>query len=167
MKLIKLFILILLLSFPSFSTENYGEVQYEKGFYYVVIKNAKFDAVNGVLQNQIKEHRWGIIHTMNVDKTINSPIPHKTYLLCRADYLDKGIKFNKDIVSVIIPCRISIYQEKNDIKILVEDVGAYNSIFAIEDPKFKGFLNQVSEEMKSILQKTADNFSKKQNFPGM
>ncbi|MEJ5172995.1 MAG: DUF302 domain-containing protein [Hydrogenothermaceae bacterium] len=147
--------------------QNYGEVTFEKGYYYVVIKNANFDAVNNVLQNEIKNHKWGVIHTMNVDKTTNSPVPHKTYLLCRSDYLSQGIKFNKDIVSVIIPCRISIYQDKNDIKILVEDVGAYTQIFGIEDPKFKGFLNQVSDEMRSILQKTADQFGKKQNFPSM
>ncbi|MCX7759611.1 MAG: DUF302 domain-containing protein [Hydrogenothermaceae bacterium] len=167
MKLLKFIFGILFFALGFASAENFGEVTFEKGYYYVIIKDAKFDAVNNVLQSEIKNHKWGVIHTMNVDKTINSPIPHKTYLLCRSDYLSQGIRFNKDIVSVIIPCRISIYQDKNDVKILVEDVGAYTQIFGINDPKFKGFLNQVSDEMKSILQKTADHFGKKQNFPSM
>lgn len=159
-----LFVLFIL---STAKAEKYGEVTFEKGYYFVVIKNAKFEAVDNVLQNEIKNHRWGIIHTMNVDKTINSPTPHKTYLLCRSDYLEQGIKFNRDIVSVIIPCRISIYQDKNDIKILVEDVSTYNQIFGINDSKFRNFLNQVGDEMRSILQKTANEFGKKQNFPNM
>lgn len=147
--------------------DQHGQVTFEKGYYFVIIKNANFDAVDNVLKNEIKNHKWGIVHTINVDKTINSPVSHKTYLLCRSDYLGQGIKFNRDIISVIIPCRISIYQDRNDVKILVEDTSAYNQIFEIKDDKFKAFLNQVTEEMKSILQKTADQFGRKQNFPNM
>lgn len=168
MKTLKIVILVfVLIIYGNVKAEKHGEVTFEKGYYYVVIKNAKFESVDNVLQNEIKNHKWGIIHTMNVDKTVNSPSPHKTYLLCRSDYLEQGIKFNKEIVSVIIPCRISIYQDRNDIKILVEDVSAYNQIFGINDTKFKTFLNQVAEEMKSILQKTANEFGRKQNFPNM
>lgn len=144
-----------------------AEVQFEKGYYYVIIKNANFDKVNDVLKSEIQNHKWGIIHTMNVDKTIKSQIPHKTYLLCRADYLTEGIKFDKEVISVLIPCRISIYQDKNGVKIVVEDVEAAASTFGIEDKRFKAFLKQVTEEMKSILQKTADNFEKRQNMPSM
>jgi uncharacterized protein (DUF302 family) len=67
----------------------------------------------------------------------------------------------------LIPCRISIYQDKNSIKILVEDVEASSSNFGVEDKRFKAFLRQVTEEMKSILQKTADHFEKRQNNPSM
>ncbi|MDM7273620.1 DUF302 domain-containing protein [Sulfurihydrogenibium azorense] len=144
-----------------------AEVQFEKGYYYVVIKNGNFDKVNEVLKSEIENHKWGVIHTMNVDKTVKSNTPHKTYLLCRADYLTEGLKFNKDIISVLIPCRISIYQDKNSIKILVEDVEASSSNFGVEDKRFKAFLRQVTEEMKSILQKTADHFEKRQNNPSM
>lgn len=78
-----------------------AEVQFEKGYYYVVIKNGNFDKVNEVLKSEIENHKWGVIHTMNVDKTVKSNTPHKTYLLCRADYLTEGLKFNKDIISVL------------------------------------------------------------------
>lgn len=166
MRALKMFIFLVLLIGVS-RADQHGQVTFEKGYYFVIIKNANFEAVDNVLQNEIKNHGWGIIHTMNVDKTVNSPVPHKTYLLCRSDYLEQGVKFNKDVVSVIIPCRISIYQDKNNIKILVEDVSAYNQIFKITDSKFKSFLGQVAEEMKSILQKTANQFDKKQNFPNM
>jgi len=87
-----------------------GEVNFEKGYYYVVIKKGDFDKVNAVLQQEIQNHKWGIIHTLNVDKTIKSNTPHKTCLLCRTDYLTEGIN-NKDVISVLIPCRISIYQD--------------------------------------------------------
>lgn len=162
-----IFLLLIMFTYGTSKADRHGEVTFEKGYYYVIVKNAKFEAVDNVLQNEIKNHKWGIIHTMNVDKTINSTIPHKTYLLCRSDYLEQGVRYNKDIVSVIIPCRISIYQDKNDVKILVEDLSSYNQIFGINDQKFKAFLNQVGEEMKSILQKTANEFGRKQNFPNM
>lgn len=168
MKTLRLFLLMFtFLIFEGAKAERHGEVNFEKGYYYVIIKSASFESVDNVLQNEIKNHKWGIIHTINVDKTVNSPIAHKTYLLCRSDYLEQGVKFNKDVVSVIIPCRISIYQDKNDVKILVEDVSAYNQIFGISDKRFRSFLNQVGEEMKSILQKTANEFGRKQNFPNM
>lgn len=143
------------------------EVQFERGYYYVLIKGANFDRVNEVLKTEIENHKWGIIHTMNVDKTVKSQTPHKTHLLCRADYLTEGLKFDKEIISVLIPCRISIYQDKNNIKIVVEDVEAAASTFGVDDKKFKTFLKQVTEEMKSILQKTADHFEKRQNMPSM
>lgn len=168
MKTLRRFFILLFFTFVGLSSaQDYGNVQFEKGYYYVVIKNAKFDAVNSILQGEIKSHKWGVIHTINVDKSTNSPVPHKTYLLCRSDYLERGIRFNKNVISVVIPCRISIYQDGNNVKILVEDVEGYNNMFGIEDTMFKSFLAQVSEEMKSILQKTADRFHKKQNFPNM
>ena len=161
--LLSLFYSLLLTIYSTFA----AEVQFEKGYYYVIIKNGDFDRINETLKSEIENHKWGIIHTMNVDKTVKSQTPHKTYLLCRGDYLTEGLKYNKDIVSVLIPCRISIYQDKNNIKIVVEDVEAASSHFGIEDKKFKAFLRQVTEEMKSILQKTADHFEKRQNMPSM
>ena len=163
----KKFLLFLVLPLFILKFSFAGNVEYEKGYYYVVIKNGNFERVNAVLQQEIQNHKWGIIHTMNVDKTIKSNIPHKTYLLCRADYLSEGIQFNKEVISVLIPCRISIYQDKNDIKILVEDVEAASKTFGVEDQKFKVFLRQVTDEMKSILQKTADRFEKKSLIPQM
>jgi uncharacterized protein (DUF302 family) len=160
-------LLILVLPLLMLKLSFGGEVNFEKGYYYIVIKNGNFDKVNAVLQQEIQNHKWGIIHTMNVDKTIKSNTPHKTYLLCHADYLTEGIKFNKDVISVLIPCRISIYQDKNDVKILVEDVEAASTNFGIEDKKFKAFLRQVADEMKSILQKTSDHFEKKSLTPQM
>jgi uncharacterized protein (DUF302 family) len=153
--------------FLSISSLKAAEVQFEKGYYYVIIKNANFDKVNETLKSEIENQKWGIIHTMNVDKTVKSQIPHKTYLLCRSDYLTEGLKFDKNVISVLIPCRISIYQEKNNIKIVVEDVEATASNFGVEDKRFKAFLKQVTEEMKTILQKTADHFEKRQNIPQM
>ncbi len=160
--LFALFIPLLLLNFAIS-----GEVTFEKGYYQVVIKNGNFDRVNAVLQQEIQNHKWGIIHTMNVDKTIKSKTPHKTYLLCRSDYLSEGIKFNREVISVLIPCRISIYQDKNNIKIIVEDVESAASHFGINDTKFNAFLRQVSDEMKSILEKTSNHFDKESLKPQM
>jgi len=144
-------LLILVLPLLMLKLSFGGEVNFEKGYYYVVIKKGNFDKVNAVLQQEIQNHKWGIIHTMNVDKTIKSNTPHKTYLLCRADYLTEGIKFNKDVISVLIPCRISIYQNKNDVKILVEDVEAASTHFGIEDKKFKAFFKKLLTTLKRNL----------------
>jgi len=157
--------LILISFFTLFSLAK-AEVQYEKGYYYVEIKNQKFDKVNAVLLNSIKENGWNVIHTINVDKTAKTKYPYKTHLLCRGDYLQKAVNQYKS-VGIIIPCRIAIFQEGNSIKIMVEDVSEANNTYGIKDETFKNFLIKVSEEMKKILNDTESHIEKPQLFPQM
>lgn len=64
MKTLRRFFILLFFTFVGLSSaQDYGNVQFEKGYYYVVIKNAKFDAVNSILQGEIKSHKWDEVYT--------------------------------------------------------------------------------------------------------
>ncbi|NPA54540.1 MAG: DUF302 domain-containing protein [Aquificae bacterium] len=139
-------------------------VQYEKGYYYVVLNKGSFKIVNSKLIEEIHNHGWDVIHTINVDKTSKIKAPYKTHLLCKSKYLEKGIKVFKPI-GVIIPCKMAIYVEGNKIKILVEDVMELAKIYASDNPDFNKFLLKVKEEMIDILNKTASRFQKSKYTP--
>ncbi len=158
-------LLAVLLSIFIFSTAfSYEDhVQYDNGYYYVIIKKERFDRVNAELVEQINKHGWQVIHTIDVSKTANLKSPYKTYLLCRGDYLEKGVNYFK-LIGVIIPCRIAIFQEKDYIKIAVEDIREIAKIYR-KNSKFYRFMMDVEFEMIDILNKTADRFSKKQLIP--
>ena len=156
-----IFMVVLLISSLSFSYEDH--VQYESGYFYVIIKKADFDRVNAELVEQIQEHGWQVIHTINVDKTANLKVPYKTHLLCRGDYLEKGYNLFK-LVGALIPCRIAIFQEKDYIKIAVEDIREVSEMYK-PDPKFYRFMIDIEHEMIDILNKTADKFQKKRLIP--
>ncbi len=100
-----LIIFFVIFFFPSYGYEDF--VQYEKGYYFVEIKGASAKTVNAKLIEEINSHRWDIIHTINVDKTAGLKSFYKTHLLCRGDYLKKGLKIFKPI-GIIISCKMSI-----------------------------------------------------------
>ncbi len=139
-------------------------VQYEKGYYYVIINKGSFKTVNSELKSQIIEHGWDIVHTINVDKTVKSKKPFKTHLLCKAKYLKKGVKLFEPI-GVIIPCKMAIKVEGSYIKIMVEDVTEFANIYAPGDENVRKFLNKVKKEMIDILNKTAARFMKSKYSP--
>ncbi len=139
-------------------------VQYEKGYYYVVITKGSFKAVNAKLIEEINNHKWDVIHTINLDKTASLKTPYKTHLLCKKDYLQKGVSIFKPI-GVIIPCKMAIYTEGSKIKILVEDVAEFAKIYKPEDKSFSKFLNKVKDEMIDILNKTAGKFMSSKYTP--
>ncbi len=159
----RVFLTFAILMFSTFAFSYEDHVQYESGYYYVVIKKEKFDRVNAELIEQINKHGWQVIHTINVDKTINISKPYKTHLLCRGDYLKKGLEYFK-LIGVIIPCRITIFQDKDYIKIAVEDIREIAKMYR-KNSKFYRFMMDVEFEMIDILNRTADKFSKKQLIP--
>ncbi len=139
-------------------------VQYEKGYYYITVKKGSFKSVNAKLIEEIRNHGWDIIHTINVDKTADLSFPYKTHLLCKRGYLKKGVKLFKPI-GVIIPCKMAIFVEGNKIKVLVEDVTELGKSYAPNDKNFKKFLLKVKDEMVDILNRTANKFSKSRYTP--
>ncbi|WP_457621401.1 DUF302 domain-containing protein [Persephonella sp.] len=162
MRFIQAYLTVLVLFFTSFSYEDF--VQYEKGYYYVIIKQGSFKAINGELKSQIMDHGWDIVHTINVDKTVRSKKPYKTHLLCKATYLKKGVKLF-DPIGVIIPCKMAIKVEGSYVKIMVEDVSEYAKIYAPGDERFSKFLDKIKKEMIDILNKTASRFMKSKYTP--
>jgi len=162
LKVVFIFILVMF-SFSS-STAYEDFVQYEKGYYFVVIKKGSFNAVNSKLKEEIQNHGWDIIHTINVDKTAKIKTPYKTHLLCKADYLKKGVNIFEPI-GVIIPCKMAVYVEGNKIKILVEDVMELGKIYAPNNKKFNSFLLKVKDEMIDILNRTAGRFMSSKYTP--
>ncbi len=157
-------ILIMLVLFViSISVAYEDHVKYEHGYFYVVIEKEKFSSVNSELLQQIENHGWEVIYTMNVDRTTKTASPYKTHLLCRRDYLREGLKKFK-LIGVIIPCRIAIFQEKDHIKIAVEDIREIVEMYK-PDPEFYRFIITVEHEMIDILNRTADAFSKKRLIP--
>ncbi len=161
----KLFFSLVLTGFlgaSSFAYEDFTE--YENGYYYVVIKKGSFKAVNAKLIEEIHNHGWEVIHTINVDKTAKIKTPYKTHLLCKGEYLKKGVGIFKNI-GVVIPCKLAIYVEGNKIKILVEDVMELSKIYAPENKTFRKFLMKVKDEMIDILNRTAGKFMKSKYTP--
>ncbi len=150
-----------------FVTQVYGYedfVQYEKGYYYVLIKKGSFKSVNSKLIEEIRAHGWDVIHTINVDKTTGRKAPYKTHLLCKSKYLKKGIdKFEP--IGVIIPCKMAVYVKGNIIKIMVEDVTEYGKIYRPKDKEFYRFLSKVNKELIDILNRTAGRFMKSKYTP--
>ncbi len=153
---------ILFVALKAYGYEDF--VQYQKGYYYVVIKKGSFKSVNAKLIEEIQSHNWEVIHTINVDKTAKLKTPYKTHLLCKGDYLKKGVGIFKPI-GVIIPCKLAVYVEGSSVKILVEDVMELAKIYAPGDETFKRFLSKVKEEMIDILNKTAARFHKSKYTP--
>ncbi|MBK3332686.1 DUF302 domain-containing protein [Persephonella atlantica] len=154
--------MLLLVFSVVYSYEDF--VQYEKGYYYVVINRGSFENVNSKLIEEITLHGWDVIHTINVDKTTGIKTPYKTHLLCKSKYLKKGLEKFKSI-GVIIPCKMAIFVEGNTIKIMVEDVTEYAKIYRPEDKEFYRFLSKVKDEMIDILNKTAGRFMKSRYTP--
>ncbi len=156
MNILVIFIgIFLFLSQKVISYEDF--VQYENGYYYVVLSKGSFKAVNSKLIEEIHNHGWEVIHTINVDKTAEMKTPYKTHLLCKSEYLKKGVQILKPI-GVVIPCKMAIYVEGNRIKILVEDVMELSKIYAPGDESFRKFLHKVKDEMIDILNRTAGKF---------
>ena len=139
-------------------------VQYEKGYYYVVITKGSFKNVNSKLLEEIRMQGWDVIHTINVDKTTGMKSPYKTHLLCKAEYLREGIERFRPI-GVIIPCKMAIYVEGSKIKIMVEDVSEYSDIYAPKNAEFRKFLLKVRDELIEILNRTAGRFMKSRYTP--
>ncbi len=157
----------LLIFFTVFSLKAFGYedfVQYEKGYYYITVKGISPKAVNAKLIEEITNHRWDVIHTINVDKTANLKTFYKTHLLCKSKYLKKGVELFKPI-GIIIPCKMSIFTEKNSVKVLVEDVSEFSKIYAPKDKNFEKFMLKVKEEMIDILNRTAAKFQKSKYTP--
>ena len=159
----RLFLSFFLLLF-SFSYGYEDFVQYEKGYYYVVITKGSFKNVNSKLLEEIRMQGWDVIHTINVDKTAEMKSPYKTHLLCKAEYLREGIEKFRPI-GVIIPCKMAIYVEGSKIKIMVEDVSEYPDIYAPENIQFKKFMLKVRDELISILNRTAGRFMESRYTP--
>ena len=155
-------IAIALLIGYSYAYEDF--VQYEKGYYYVIIKKGSFKVINAKLQEEIANHGWDVIHTINVDKTVKSKAPYKTHLLCKAKYLKQSVQYFKPI-GVIIPCKIAIFVDGNNVVIMVEDVMELAKIYAPGNKKFEAFLNQVKDEMIDILNRTAARFMSSKYTP--
>ncbi|NPA51422.1 MAG: DUF302 domain-containing protein [Aquificae bacterium] len=155
--------IVITLFFLGYSYGYEDHVKYEHGYFYVIIDKEKFGSVNSELLQQIENHGWEVIYTMNVDRTTKTNTPYKTHLLCKRDYLREGLETFK-LIGVIIPCRIAIFQEKNYVKIAVEDikeiVKKYNP-----NPKFYRFITAIEQEMIDILNRTANEFSKKRLIP--
>ena len=157
-----LLIFFIVFSLKAFGYEDF--VQYEKGYYYITVKGVSPKAVNAKLIEEITNHKWDVIHTINVDKTVKSKTPYKTHLLCKAKYLKKGVEYFKPI-GVIIPCKMAIFVDGNNVVIMVEDVMELGKIYAPEDKKFEKFLRQVKSEMIDILNKTAARFMSSKYTP--
>lgn len=155
-------VLLVVFFLKSYGYEDF--VQYEKGYYYIEIKGESVKSVNAKLLEEITNHNWDVIHTINVDKTAGLNTFYKTHLLCKSDYLKKGVKLFKPI-GIIIPCKMSIFVDGNTVKVLVEDVSEFSKIYAPKNKNFEKFILKVKEEMIDILNRTASRFGKSKYTP--
>ena len=176
MKNLKYFVLIItfFIFSPFFSytfTDKTGlvfayesEVKAEKGYFYIVLKKASFKKADAILKEKIKEEGWQIIHTLNVDKTAGMKTYYKTYLLCKASYLKKGVYIFKEIGN-LLPCRITIRTEGSKVIIMVEDIVEISKLYNVKDKRFGKFINNVQEELIDILIKTKNKLEPKGFIP--
>ena len=157
-----LIMLTLIFSYKSFSWEDF--VDHKSGYYYVVLENANFDRVNAKLVEKIEQNNWHIIHTLNVDKTINSKTPYKTHLLCSKERLKNGVGYFKPI-GLIAPCRIAIYKDGHDVVIMTEDLEEVIQLYKPKNKKAYECIKRVQKEMIQILNATANEFKRKAHIP--
>ncbi len=134
------------------------DVQHEKGYYYVIIKNKSPKVVNATVVEEIYKEGWDIVSTINVDKTANLRTFYKTHLICKENYLSQGVKKFKEIGN-LIPCRITVLVEGTKVKVMVEDVEEIAKIYGIKDKEFLMFLKKVQDELVNILVRTATKLS--------
>ena len=153
---------VFLLTSFSFAYEDH--LQYEKGYYYVLIKKGNFKSVNAKLVEISHKYGWDVVHTLNIDKTLNLKIPYKTHLLCKKSRLEHGYSYFKAI-GILAPCRIAIYREGKYIKIATEDLMEMAKRFQPEDKEFFNCIRRVQNELLDILNDTANEFERKKLIP--
>jgi uncharacterized protein (DUF302 family) len=159
MKALKIILtFILIISTYVYSYED--DVQHEKGYYYIIIKNKSPKIVNAVVAEEIYKSQWDIVATINVDKTTNLKTFYKTHLICQEDYLSMGVRKFKEIGN-LIPCRITVLVEGTKVKVMVEDVEEIAKIYGIKDKEFLKFLKKVQDELITILVKTSSRLAPK------
>jgi len=142
--------LFLILFMTSLSLAYEDHLKYEKGYYYVLIKKGSFERVNAKLIEIAQKYGWDVVHTLNVDKTLNLKIPYKTHLICKKSRLEHGYSYFKAI-GILAPCRIAIYRDGKYIKIATEDLMEMATRFKPEDQEFFNCIRRVQNELLNIL----------------
>jgi uncharacterized protein (DUF302 family) len=158
------YIFISVIFFVSFSKAYEDHLKYEKGYYYVLIKKGSFKRINAKLIEIANKHGWDVVHTLNVDKTLNLKTPYKTHLLCKKSKLEHGYSYFKAI-GILAPCRIAIYRDGKYIKIATEDLMETATKFQPEDKEFFNCIRRVQNELLDILNSTANEFERKALIP--
>ncbi len=156
--------LISLLLIFSVSKAYEDHLNYEKGYYYVLIKKGSFEKVNAKLIEMAQKYGWDVVHTLNIDKTLNLKTPYKTHLLCKKERLEHGYEYFKAI-GILTPCRIAIYRDGKYIKIATEDLMEIALRFQPENKEFFNCIRRVQNEMLNILNDTANEFERKRLIP--
>ncbi len=156
--------LFLILFMTSLSLAYEDHLKYEKGYYYVLIKKGSFERVNAKLIEMAQKYGWDVVHTLNVDKTLNLKIPYKTHLICKKSRLEHGYSYFKAI-GILAPCRIAIYRDGKYIKIATEDLMEMATRFQPEDQEFFNCIRRVQNELLNILNDTANEFERKSLIP--
>ncbi len=116
------------------------------------------DAVGRRLEEAVKAHKFGVITVIDLkskmaEKGVDLQNPCRVYEVCNPMQAKRALEKNMTI-STALPCRISLYQEKNQVKLATILPTAILGLFSSSD------LMPVAQEVETTIKAIMDDATK-------
>ena len=120
-------------------------------------RNLDFDEVVDRVETEILAENWDVVDVQNIGvgvKKFGKAADNKVISVCKLQYLAQAIE-DDPYVSLIIPCRFTIFREPEAGRIVV---GFYDPVAEAKGLNLKRIraAEKASEELKAVLQRIAE-----------
>ena len=119
---------------------------------YRVVTNKSFDDVVAAVQEQTKANGFRVLHTHDVQATLAeknfSREPLKIIEVCNAKYANDALSIDVS-VSLLMPCRINVYQEEG--KTVISTVLPKALITVFNNESLANFANEIEPILLKII----------------
>lgn len=120
--------------------------------------NKSFDDITSKVEEVCKENKFGVLKVYEFHNLLEEkgfPIEEKVtaFEICNLSYAKQLIEENPDIAN-FMPCKITVIQEGDNVKISILDIDAVAKTF--NNPK----IEEVAKEAQEIINKIIEKLSK-------
>ncbi|MCF8221977.1 MAG: DUF302 domain-containing protein [Bacteroidales bacterium] len=121
-----------------------------------VVYESKFDfdkTVNTITESA-EDHKWSVQHSYDIQASLDkhgyTVQPVKVFSLCKPEHASKILVSGEErIVSALMPCRISVYEDDGTVYISMLNSGLFSRFLGKE---IKNVMGKASSENKQILE---------------
>ena len=122
--------------------------------YYVINSKKTFEQASSDLESKVVEHGFGVLHIHNLGNTLRSKgidfkEECKVFEVCNPIQANKVLSIDMRL-NMALPCRISVFTEKNITKIgMIEPANMLSSLS--EDPQLAEIAKEVEEKTLAMI----------------
>jgi len=122
--------------------------------YYVINSKKTFEQASSDLESKVAEHGFGVLHVHNLGSTLRSKgidfkEECKVFEVCNPIQANKVLSIDMRL-NMALPCRISVFTEKNITKIgMIEPANMLSSLS--EDPQLAEIAKEVEEKTLAMI----------------